>query len=219
MLSIPRAVTAALWRQEMQNQYDVTIITVRPATHLKALSVLEHGLANDPALLACWFSEIGALNQIMILRSISDPAAALENRMATQKSKNPFDVGEFMTGMTMDTFVAFDFLPPMQPGTLGPCFEVRIYILKHGGLAPTIELWRKAVPVRNRISPVLTAMTSVTGAVTRFTHIWPYTSVEERGRLRAKAAEEGVWPPPGGPDHIAAQQVDIFFPAPFSPIR
>lgn len=53
MLSIPRAVTAALWRQEMQNQYDVTIITVRPATHLKALSVLEHGLANDPALLAC----------------------------------------------------------------------------------------------------------------------------------------------------------------------
>ncbi|MGA8395609.1 MAG: NIPSNAP family protein, partial [Pseudolabrys sp.] len=111
------------------------------------------------------------------------------------------------------------FLPPMQPGTLGPCFEVRIYILKHGGLAPTIELWRKAVPVRNRISPVLTAMTSVTGAVTRFTHIWPYKSVEERGRLRAKAAEEGVWPPPGGPDHIAAQQVDIFFPAPFSPIR
>ena len=83
----------------------------------------------------------------------------------------------------------------MQPGTLGPCFEVRSYILKHGGLAPTIELWRKAVPARNRISPVLTAMTSVTGAVTRFTHIWPYKSVEERGRLRAKAAEEGVWPP------------------------
>ena len=52
----------------MQNQYDVTIITVRPATHLKALSVLEHGLANDPALLACWFSEIGALDGIMILR-------------------------------------------------------------------------------------------------------------------------------------------------------
>jgi hypothetical protein len=203
----------------MQNQYDVTIIMVRPATHPKALSVLERTLSNDPALLACWYSDIGALNQILIVRNINDPVANLESRMAMLKLKDPLGVGEFSTGMTMDTFVAFDFLPPMQPGALGPCFEVRSYILKGGGLAPTIELWRKAIPARNRISPVLTAMTSVTGAVTRFTHIWPYKSLDERGRLRAKAADEGVWPPPGGPDQIAAQQVDIFFPATFSPIR
>jgi NIPSNAP len=203
----------------MQNQYDVTVITVRPATHPKALVMLERALTNDPALLACWYSEIGALNQILIIRNIADPIALLESRMILQKSKNPFGVGEFMTGMTMDTFVAFDFLPPMQPGTQGPCYEARRYVLKTGGLAPTIELWRKAIPDRTRISPLLTAMTSVTGAVTRFIHIWPYKSVEERGRLRAQAASEGVWPPPGGPDHIAAQQVDIFLPAPFSPLR
>ena len=203
----------------MQNQYDVTIIMVRPATHSKALSVLERTLSNDPTLLACWYSDIGALNQILIIRTIKDPAANLESRMAMLKSKDPFGVDEFSTGMTMDTFVAFDFLPPMQPGSVGPCFEVRSYILKGGGLAPTIELWRKAVPARNRISPVLTAMTSVTGAVTQFTHIWPYKSLDERARLRAKAADERVWPPPGGPDQIAAQQVDIFFPATFSPIR
>ena len=124
-----------------------------------------------------------------------------------------------MTGMTMDTFVAFDFLPPMQPGPYGPFYEVRSYILKTGGLEPTIELWRKAVPGRSKISPLLTAMTSVTGAVTRFTHIWPYKSLEERGRLRAKAMDEGVWPPPGGPDQLAVQQTDIYLPASFSPIR
>jgi len=202
----------------MQNQYDVTIITVRPATHPKALSVLERLLSNDPTLLACWYSEIGALNQILIIRNITDPMAALESRMAMLKSESPFGVGEFMVGMTMDTFVAFDFLPPMQPGVHGPCYEVRSYILKTGGLAPTIELWRKAAAARGRISPLLTAMTSVTGPVTRFMHVWPYKSVEERGRLRAKAVAEGVWPPPGGPDHLAAQQSDIFLPAPFSPI-
>jgi hypothetical protein len=204
--------------KRMQNQYDVTIITVQPAMHPKALSALERVLAKDPALLACWYSEIGALNQILIIRNIADPMAALESRMVVLKSKSPFGVGEFMTRMTMDTFVAFDFLPPMRPGPQGPCFEVRSYILRTGGLAPTIELWRKAVPDRSRISPLLTAMTSVTGAVTRFIHIWPYKSVEERGRLRAKATAEGVWPPPGGPDHLAAQQADIFLPAPFSPI-
>src|SRR5262245_31047994 len=204
---------------KMQKQYDVTIITVRPATHPKALSVLERVLVDDPALLACWFSDIGALNKILIIRNIIDPIAALESRMAMLKSESPFGVGEFMTGMTMDTFVAFDFLPPMRPGPHGPCFEVRQYVLKKDGLAPTIELWRKAVPGRSKISPLLTAMTSVTGLVTRFMHIWPYKSVEERGLLRAKAAAEGVWPPPGGPDHLAAQQADIFLPAPFSPIR
>lgn len=202
----------------MQSQYDVTIITVRPATQTGALRALERVLANDPALLACWYSEIGALNQILILKSIDDPATAIAHRTGALEGQNPFGVGEFMTGMTMDSFVAFDFLPPLRPGKQGPCYEVRTYMLTPGGLAPTIELWRKAVPGRSKVSPLLVAMSSVTGAVTRFMHIWPYKSVEERGRLRAKAVSDGVWPPPGGPAHIAAQQSDIYFPAPFSPL-
>ena len=211
--------TSAAREAGLQQQYDVTIITVRPATTPDALKAIERSTGNDPALLACWYSDIGALNQILIIRSITDPAAAIDGRMASLNSNNPFGVGEFLTDITMDTYVAFDFLPPMQPGEFAPCYEVRTYMLKAGGLAPTIELWRKAVPARSNVSPLLTAMTSVTGAVTRFMHIWPYKSVEERDRLRAKSVADGVWPPPGGPGHIAAQQSDIFLPAPFSPIR
>jgi len=87
------------------------------------------------------------------------------------------------------------------------------------GLAPTVELWRKAVPDRSRVSPLLVAMTSVTGTVTRFMHIWPYTSLDERMRLRAKAVDDGVWPPPGGPGYLASQQSDIYLPATFSPLH
>ena len=86
-------------------------------------------------------------------------------------------------------------------------------------LPPTIEAWRKSVPGRLPLSPVLAAMTSVTGAVTRFMHIWPYKSFDERARLRDKAVADGVWPPPGGPSHLLSQQVDIYLPAPFSPMR
>jgi len=203
----------------MQNQYDVTIITVRPATISNALAAIERALANDPALLACWYSEIGALNQIMIIRSIADPAAVIDQRMTLLSSSNPFGVGEFMAGMNMDTFVAFDFLPPMRAGDCGPCFEVRSYTLNTGSLAPTSELWRKAIAGRSKVSPLLTAMTSVTGAVTRFVHVWPYKSLNERGRLRAKAVADGVWPPPGGPDYLATQHTDIYLPARFSPIH
>ena len=203
----------------MAEQYDVTIVTVRPGTHPQALAVLQKTLSDDSDLLACWYSELGALNQILILRKITDAAASLAARHAALSAKNPFGVGEFITAMAFDIYVSFDFMPPLRPGAYGPCYEVRTYMLKPDGLAATAELWRKAVPGRATVSPVLAAMTSVTGVVTRFMHIWPYKSYDERARLRDKAVADGVWPPPGGPSHLASQQADIYLPAAFSPMK
>ena len=203
----------------MADQYDVTIVTVRPGTHPQALGVLGNTLAGDAALLACWYSEIGAINRIMLIRKSADAAAAIEARLKVLKDRNPLGIGEFITDMAMDTYVAFDFIEPLRPGSFGPCYEVRSYVLKPDGLVPTIELWRKAVPGRATVSPVLAAMSSVTGTVTRFLHIWPYKSYDERARLREKAVADSVWPPPGGPGHLLSQQADIYLPAAFSPMR
>jgi hypothetical protein len=199
--------------------YDVTIVTVRPGTHPQALAVLGKSLGDDRNLLACWYSDIGAVNQILIIRKAGDAAATLDARYAALSTADPFGISEYTVAMAMDTYVSFDFIPPLRPGEFGPCYEVRSYVLKPTGLAPTIEAWRKAVPGRMAISPVLAAMTSVTGAVTRFLHVWPYGSFDEHARLRAKAAADGVWPPPGGPGHLVSQQVDIYLPAPFSPLK
>jgi NIPSNAP len=198
--------------------YDVTIVTVRPGTHPQALAVLGKSLADDRNLLACWYSDIGAVNQILIIRKAADAATTLDARFAALNATNPFGISEYIVAMTMDIYVAFDFIAPLRPGEFGPCYEVRSYVLKPDGLAPTIAAWRKAVPGRMAISPVLAAMTSVTGAVTRFLHVWPYKSFDERARLRTKATADGVWPPPGGPGHLVSQQVDIYLPAPFSPM-
>jgi hypothetical protein len=203
----------------LAQQYDVTILGVRPGTHPQALAALSRRLPSDGKLLACWYSDIGAVNQVLLIRTMADPAATLDDRLAVLKEKGPFGIGEFITAMQMDTYVSFDFMEPMRPGEFGPCYEVRTYMLKPDGVAPTIELWRKTVPGRMKVSPLLAAMTSVTGAVTRFMHIWPYKSFDERARLRDKAVADGVWPPPGGPSHLLSQQVDIYLPAPFSPLR
>jgi NIPSNAP len=203
----------------LSQQYDVTTIAVRPGTHPKALAILGKSLISDTKLLACWYSEIGTINQILLIRDAAEPATILTARYAALNAANPFGLREFITGLTIDTYASFDFIAPMRPGALGPVFEVRNYVLKPDGLAPTVELWRKAVPDRSKISPLLAAMISVTGAAKRFMHIWPYRTLDERTRLRDKAAAEGVWPPPGGPGHIASQQVDIYLPAPFSPMR
>jgi len=199
--------------------YDVTLVTVRPGTHPQALAVLGKSLAGDQNLLACWYSEIGAVNQILIIRKAADAAATLDARFAALSAADPLGISEYVVAMAMDSYVPFDFIAPLRPGQFGPVYEVRTYMLKPNGLEPTMAAWRKAVPGRMKISPVLAAMTSVTGAVTRFLHVWPYQSFDERARLRAKAAADGVWPPPGGPGHLLAQQVDIYLPAPFSPMQ
>jgi hypothetical protein len=198
--------------------YDVTIVTVRPGTHPQALAALGKSLADDRSLLACWYSDIGAVNQILIIRKPADATATLA-RLAALSATDPLGIAEYIVAMAMDTYVSFDFIAPLRPGEFGPVYEVRSYVLKPTGLAPTIEAWRKSVPGRMNISPVLAAMTSVTGAVPRFLHVWPYKNFDERARLRAKAAADGVWPPPGGPGHLVSQQVDIYLPAPFSPMK
>ena len=203
----------------MAEHYDVTIATVRPGTHPQALAALDKTLAGDSNLLACWYSDIGALNRILIIRKSAGADAAIENRFAALSARNPFGIGEFVTDLSLDTYVPFDFMPPVQGGAYGPCYEVRSYVLKPDGLAPTIKLWRKAVPGRAGVSPLLAAMVAVTGAAIRFMHIWPYKSFDERARLREKAVADGVWPPPGGPGHLISQQADIYLPAAFSPLR
>ncbi len=203
----------------MAQLYDVTVIGVRPGTHPQALEILGRSLTGDRTLLGCWFSDIGNVNQILIIRNATEAAAALDNRFAAQNNANPLGIGEYIATMTMDTYLSFDFIPPMQAGQFGPCYEVRNYVLKPGGLPPTVEAWRKSVPGRVKISPLLAVMTSVSGAVTRLMHIWPYKSFEERARLREKAIADGVWPPPGGPGHLLSQQVDIYLPAAFSPMK
>jgi hypothetical protein len=202
--------------------YDVTIITVRPGTHPDALARLkQQSGAPTPAsrLLACWYSDIGALNQILLVRACADASRLIEERAAALLSENPFGLADFITAITMDTYVSLPFLPAMSPGRFGPFYEVRSYTLKPDGLAKTIALWRSAVPGRSTVSPLLAAMYSVTGPSIRLMHIWPYASLDERQRLRTKAVADGVWPPPDGPSHLLAQQADIFLPADFSPMQ
>jgi hypothetical protein len=171
--------------------YDVTIITVRPGTHPDALLRLQQQVSEvAPAgeLLACWYSELGALNQILLIRSCDEEARLVAQRAAMLQSKNPFGLAEFIVGMTMDMYVSLPFMPPIAPGRYGPIYEVRTYALKPDRLAKTIELWRGSVPGRSTVSPLLAAMYSVTGPVTRFMHIWPYASTSandcERRRWR-----------------------------------
>jgi hypothetical protein len=131
-----------LRRDELAEPYDVTIATVRPGTHPQALAALDKTLAGDSNLLACWYSEIGALNRILIIRKSADAAKAIANRFAALSARNPFGIGEFITDLSLDTYLPFDFMPALQGGAYGPCYEVRSYVLKPDGDYRTVAQGR-----------------------------------------------------------------------------
>ncbi len=206
----------------MADIYDVTIVTIRAGTNPAALKRLGETLTAAGArgrLLACWYSDIGALNQVMIIRGFASEAVLGEERKALALSVDPFGLGDMTVTLSSDSYTPFDFVPPMQPGKVGPVFEVRTYLCKPDGLAGTIEAWRKSLPGRLKLSPMLTSMYTLGGGTPRFLHVWPYPDMNARQKIRADAVKAGVWPPAGGAVRLLTQQSDIYFAAPFSPIQ
>jgi hypothetical protein len=202
--------------------FDVTTLVLRPGTTPKALPRLEQGLREARLrgrLLACWFSDLGALNQILLIREYRNEPDICADRELIVRATDFYGVADMISALSSDTYVPFPFMPPIETGARGPFFEVRTYVLQPAGLSKTIELWQTAVPDRVKLSPLLAAMYSLSGGLPRFMHIWPYASLDQRQSLRNEAVRTGVWPPPGGPDQLRAQQADIFLAAGFSPIR
>src|SRR5436853_5605619 len=97
--------------------YDVTIITVKPNTHGKALPPIGEWLKANPRngeFLACLACDIGALNQILLLHHYASEADLAADRDAVAKDANPFGCLELTVGRSSDTFVQFPFLPAIK---------------------------------------------------------------------------------------------------------
>ena len=203
--------------------YDVTILTLRPATVPAALPRLQEWLETAPQkgeLLGCWVADVGLLNTIFLLRGYGDDRAGLlADHAAITESENPFGIGDVTAARTMDAYQPFPFLPPIRPGNYGPVYEVRTYMMAPHGLGPTIEGWESTLPGRRALSSPLVGMYSVTGAGTRFIHIWPYASASDRYNIRTEAQEKGLWPPKGRTDRLTEMKSELYLPTKFSPTQ
>jgi hypothetical protein len=201
--------------------YDITLLSVRPGTLPRAMARHQESAPAAPGkLLACWQTDIGALNQVMLIREYGSAQEATEARRSTMRSENPLGTGEFAISHTSDTYELLPFLKPLQPGSYGPFFEVRTYLLKPGVVGGNIARWEKALPERTKRSQLLGAMNSASGMMTQFIHIWAYKSMDERYSVRTQAVKDGVWPPPGGGEAtLLNQKNDVYTPAAFSPIK
>lgn len=170
-------------------------------------------------LLGAFATDIGPLNEVLVLRGFDSLADLAEERRRALAAENPFNCVEHLVDLRFDSYRPLDFLPEVSPGTYGPVYEFRTYRTKLNGVAPTTEKWRAAVPGRLPYSPLTIAMTGFDGPP-RLTQIWPYPSLAARAEARAKSVAEGNWPPKGGPDWLDPDMTSaVAMPLAFSPLK
>jgi hypothetical protein len=201
--------------------YELATLSARLGSAGKAIAGID-AYVKDPeakgVLLGCWVSELGDLNRIFVLRSFDDAAALDAEQCRGLMSSNPFNCGDFVSTLSTERYAPFPFLAPVTPGRFGSIYEIRTYMLKMGGVAPTIAAWEAAIPERTKLSPLVIAMYALEGRP-RFTHIWPFESLNDRGTIRAASVEKGIWPPKGGPEWLTGEmQSTIALPSAISPL-
>jgi hypothetical protein len=201
--------------------YELAKLTLQIGSTPRALAGIKDFVTDKSAkgtLLGCWASEIGELNQVAVLRGFSDVEALRVERKRVLESSNPFGCLDLLTRLETDSYAPFPDVPPVEIGAFGPIYEIRTYTLKPGRLPQTIAVWRAALPARLALSRNLIVMHTIDGPP-RFTHIWPYASLEQRAAIRAKSVSTGVWPPKGGAEHLAVMTNGIWLPTEISPLQ
>lgn len=204
--------------------YELITFTVRVRTVATAMACLEQRLAVDDAavkLVGCWTSEIGPLNQIAVLRGFTDETSCQAERERYLSSADAFGIEAYLTDMRVENYALFPFIQPLPAGRHGPLYELRVYDLVPSGLAPTLKGWEKAVGPRTgeHYSPVYAAFYATDGQLPRYLHIWPYASLEQRLDVRARAVQDGVWPPENSGPQLRDMHSTIYLPASFSPLQ
>jgi NIPSNAP len=165
-------------------------------------------------------TEVGPLNEIVHIWGYKDLADRARVRADSAKDANwPPKIQEFIREMRSEVVVPFSFVPEVRPGKIGPIFELRYYTLKPGQLPEMAKGWEAKLPERVKFSPLVLAGGVEFGKANGFIHIWAYSSLDQRAKVREEARQKGAWPPPGGGDRLLTQENKILLPSAFSPLQ
>ena len=200
--------------------YELITISSTPLEQ-NTVSIAAHNwvLAGEGRLLGAWRTEIGELFQIKLMRGFETADELERERMRALMSAHPFNINDPSSLLNMERYARFPFLPDVEPMVFGRFYEFRTYHLKPGGLPPTLAGWEQAIVPAHDYSRHLVINMYALNGLPRITHIWGFSSLEERAALRARHFAVGLWPPKGGPQQIARATSTICIPEEYSPLR
>jgi hypothetical protein len=200
--------------------YELTTISSPPLEQTAVSAAARNWvLDGEGRLLGAWRTELGELFQIKLLRGFETAEELEKERLRALMSAHPFSIDDPSSRLSMERYARFPFLPDVEPLALGGFYEFRTYHLKPGGLAPTLAAWEQAIGPAHDYSQHLVVNMHALDGPPRITHIWGFSSLEERAALRERHYADGLWPPRGGPQQIARATSTICIPEEYSPLK
>jgi hypothetical protein len=207
--------------------YEVRTYTLRPGSvaefeerYAKRLPLREQ----HSKLGGFWHTEFGPLNQVIHVYPYDDLAqrTTVRDALAKDTARAQIPSGrEFVVAQEAEIMTPAPFMHPLGSrdyGT-GNVYEMRTYTYAPGDIPQVLEAWAKAIPDREKFSPLAACWCSELGGLNKFVHTWVYKDLNERARVREDARKGGgQWPPQAGVRPIR-QDNKLLVPAAFSPVR
>ena len=169
-----------------------------------------------------WHTEFGPLNQVIHIWPYNDLThrTAVRDAMAKDAELSALPGGrDLIVAQEADIVIPAPFMQPLESRNLagGNVYELRMYTYLPGETSKVLEAWGKAVPEREKLSPLVVCGTTELGSLNKFIHMWVYKDLNERVRIRDESRKGGQWPPRAGV-RPSRQENKVLIPAAFSPL-
>ena len=170
-------------------------------------------------LAAFWHTDIGPLNQVIHVWGYESLEEREHVRAEASKADGwPPPSDGVILNMNSEIWTPAPFMRPMGGDqALGNIYEMRIYTYEPGSIPELIRKWSEAIPHREEYSPLAAGMYTELGGLNRWMHVWPYTDLADRAKVREEASKSPHWPS-GAPGRVK-QENKIMIPASFSPMH
>src|SRR3989449_7998461 len=172
---------------------------------------------------AFWHTDFGPLNQVIHVWPYEDLAqrTAVRDAMAKDAELSALPGGrDLIVEQQSDIMIPAPFMQPLGSRNFGSgnFYEMRIYTYSPGDLPKVLEAWGKAVPGREKLSPLAACFTSEIGGLKKILHVWAYQDPQQRKRHRQENRKGGPKPPPSG-GRAGRRDNKLLIPASFSPLQ
>jgi NIPSNAP protein len=172
---------------------------------------------------AFWHTEFGPLNQVVHAWPYENlqHRTAVRDAMAKDADLSAIPGGrDLIVAQEADIVIPAPFMQPLETRDFGTgnVYEMRMYSYLPGEIPKVLEAWGKAVPGREKLSPLAFCGSTELGGLNKFIHVWVYKDLNERTRIREESRKGGQWPPQAGV-RPHRQENKVLIPAAFSPIR
>jgi hypothetical protein len=143
-----------------------------------------------------WMSDIGPLNQVMHLWSYQDlnERARLRAELAKNQRWNSEYIPQIRPNLVRQDIRLLNVVrAPAAPAKTPNIYELRAYRTRPGAVRPWLDLFTKALEVREKYSKIVGLWFTEAGQPNEVCHIWAYPDLNARAAVRAEAGKDPGW--------------------------